>query len=64
MNVTVAPITCYYCKEGEKATFTPVRFTIHDKRGCFHVCDEHAKWRMETSMIQGHSRHCPLREGR
>jgi hypothetical protein len=31
---------------------------VHDKRGCFHVCRAHARWRSRASMMAGHH-HCP-----
>jgi hypothetical protein len=35
------------------------RHLVHDKRGCLHVCSEHAHWRTRTSLIVGHSADCP-----
>ena len=54
-------LECHYCKRDpvNRVQDVPVRITIHDKRGCFHVCDRHARWRLETSLIGGHSKSCP-----
>lgn len=59
-------LVCHYAKHPGKIRCSPfmVRITFHDRRGCLHVCDAHAKWRMETSTIQGHGQDCPLRETR
>jgi len=50
---------CYYCLGDRKAV--PAVVTIHDARGCLHVCWDHAEWRNRTSMIGGHSDDCPHR---
>jgi hypothetical protein len=38
-------------------------FTVHDLRGCVHVCWAHANWR-RTKGGGGHGQDCPLREDR
>ncbi len=53
--------TCSYCAESDGKS-EPARFTVHDARGCLHVCWKHAEWRQTTSMAGGHSRDCPHRE--
>lgn len=47
---------CYYCLHEGKEVFAHA--TIHDVRGCLHVCQKHAKWRFTTSMGIGHSPDC------
>jgi hypothetical protein len=49
---------CYYCKREDPGHSVFARFTVHDRRGCKHVCDRHAKWRMETSVLEGHASDC------
>ena len=63
-------IVCFYCAKGhamkeaglgtlalriERATVT-----VHDKRGCYHLCWAHAEWRKTTSWIGGHSSDCAV----
>lgn len=69
----VPPLKCYYCAESispehgdlyaHRETYDPRKtaalITIHDQRGCAHVCFGHAKWRMERSWAHGHSPDCP-----
>lgn len=50
---------CHYCKRDDPTHSVWAPFSIHDARGCFHVCLKHAKWRGEASMIAGHSKDCP-----
>lgn len=50
---------CYYCEVIDKKK-THAMITCHDKRGCKHVCFEHARWRMTTSWAFGHSSDCPM----
>jgi hypothetical protein len=59
---------CYYCWQGlamREADLPPgVRdalavVTLHDRRGCFHLCWAHTTWRSTTSMLGGHSDDCP-----
>lgn len=63
------PLRCYYCALPDvlgmrKPVQNSAVATIHDKRGCFHVCFEHARWRLTTSFLFGHSPDCPYyREG-
>ena len=45
--------SCYYCTTGRAATHV-----VHDKRGCWAVCETHAAWRMTTSLRVGHDREC------
>ena len=59
-------LECHYCARGEamkEAGLTePQRWsvvTLHDRRGCRHVCWPHALWRRTTSTIGGHSKDCP-----
>jgi hypothetical protein len=44
---------------------SPALVTVHDQRGCYHVCFGHAQWRLTTSWAFGHSPDCPyfLEEG-
>lgn len=54
-----APTTleCYYCLAIEgKEEFAHV--TVHDRRGCHHVCLKHLKWKLTTSWMFGHSADC------
>jgi len=51
-------LRCYYCRlEGKNDVLAHV--TLHDRRGCQHVCMAHAKWRLTTSWMFGHSPDCP-----
>lgn len=57
---------CFYCVRGEamkEAGITVpsswVLITLHDRRGCYHLCWAHAHWRSQTSAIGGHSDDCP-----
>jgi hypothetical protein len=61
MNST--DLRCYYCRqfEGKDA---PAHVTLHDKRGCLHVCMEHARWRFTTSWAFGHSPDCPFHKNK
>jgi hypothetical protein len=57
------PLRCYYCAIGvnrpdSKPFEAPAFITCHDRRGCYHVCFEHAQWRMTTSWMAGHSPDC------
>ncbi len=59
---------CYYCERGEAMKEAKldkpdrwVLVTLHDKRGCYHLCWSHALWRRTTSAIGGHSSDCPHR---
>jgi hypothetical protein len=59
---------CYYCERGEAMKGVDLippsgwaLVTLHDKRGCYHLCWPHATWRMTTSAIGGHSSDCPHR---
>jgi hypothetical protein len=55
------PLQCAYCYR-EGVIEPPVALaTIHDRRGCLHVCAKHAAWRLTTSFMLGHSQDCPLR---
>jgi hypothetical protein len=57
-------LTCFYCERGDHKPGVPARVTVHDRRGCVHCCDEHATWRLTTSMsVGGHGPECPYREG-
>jgi hypothetical protein len=40
-------------------TGSPASVTVHDERGCLHVCWDHAQWRVTTSSVSGHSPDCP-----
>jgi hypothetical protein len=53
-------LRCYYCRLDGKDTIAPI--TLHDRRGCKHVCVSHAKWRFPASIVFGHSPDCA--EGR
>jgi hypothetical protein len=62
----------HYCANGEameQALLPPGRrvaystITVHDRRGCYHLCWPHAHWRSTTSMIGGHSDDCPHKGG-
>lgn len=61
-----ANLKCYYCAlqspipNGEEPKITPAYITIHDKRGCRHVCFEHMAWMLKQSWIGGHSDDCPV----
>lgn len=50
-------LRCHYCRELDGAD-RPACVTLHDKRGCKHVCIAHAKWRFTTSWLFGHSPDC------
>lgn len=52
-------IHCFYCKRFENKD-APAHVTIHDKRGCLHVCHKHASWRLTTSCVFGHSPDCAV----
>jgi hypothetical protein len=65
-------LVCYYCERGtamREAGITiastdargrAATVTVHDRRGCLHVCWAHAKWRSTTSMLGGHSTDCAV----
>jgi hypothetical protein len=53
-------LLCYYCQIFDSKK-SPANVTLHDKRGCFHVCMKHAKWRFTTSWMFGHSLNCPFK---
>lgn len=56
---------CHYCLlEKAENPFPFQLFTVHDGRGCLHVCWKHAAWRHTTSTGRGHGQDCPLREDR
>ena len=50
-------LQCYYCHLDGKDALGHI--TVHDRRGCKHVCMTHAKWRLTTSWMFGHSPDCP-----
>lgn len=54
-----AGLLCYYCRVIDGKT-TPAPVTLHDRRGCHHACMKHAKWRLTTSWMFGHSQNCHL----
>jgi hypothetical protein len=51
-------LRCYYCQLDGKDELA--HLTVHDRRGCKHVCIKHAKWRCTTSWMFGHSPDCPF----
>jgi hypothetical protein len=53
-------LRCYYCDlEGTPAAKGTLAYvTLHDRRGCKHVCMKHAEWRFTTSWAGGHSPDC------
>jgi hypothetical protein len=59
-------LKCYYCTRKhalKEARITnppqPAQVTVHDFRGCLHVCWPRAIWRSTTSgSITGHSDDC------
>lgn len=51
---------CFYEGESLIKCGDIVRTTLHDTRGCVDVCDEHAMWRMTTSMAGGHGAACAV----
>lgn len=66
----MAQLFCYYCERGLAREHTPpvlpgkereviAQVTMHDKRGCFHVCFGHASWRLTKAFAFGHSSDCP-----
>jgi hypothetical protein len=58
---------CHYCNMGynlpDGEPYPMQLFTVHDARGCVHVCFAHAKWRREQSQMGDghHGSDCPLR---
>jgi hypothetical protein len=51
-------LKCHYCAlDGIE---NPAHITMHDGRGCLHVCVEHAKWRLTKAWMFGHSSDCPF----
>lgn len=51
-------LLCHYCQYFENKK--QIAFiTCHDRRGCHHVCFNHADWRLKKNWIQGHSPDCP-----
>jgi hypothetical protein len=61
-NAMIPPL-CWYCglvgDDGQRQRkLVPATFVVHDRRGCKHVCDEHAAWRQTTSFMGGH-KSCP-----
>jgi hypothetical protein len=69
----VTTLLCAYCKKGQAmreaglppgARATIAWATVHDMRGCMHVCVGHARWRSTTSLSVGrHSADCPFADG-
>lgn len=57
--VELAILTCYYCRQFDGKE-EPAHVTLHDKRGCLHVCIRHAKWRFAKSWLFGHSEDCAV----
>lgn len=48
-----------FCKDCERAGRKSIAFvTVHDKRGCHHLCWAHAKKREDNSFMIGHSPDC------
>ncbi len=56
-------LTCHYCARDGKPDELAV-VTVHDRRGCLHVCWKHANWRQTTSFMGGHSPDCQFHEGK
>lgn len=56
-------LPCFYCLRGVNMPQNGghvATVTMHDKRGCLHVCHHHAIWRMATSFMGGHSDDCRI----
>ncbi len=58
MSHSTNDLRCHYCKMLDNKD-VPAHVTLHDRRGCVHTCLEHAKWRLTTSWLFGHSSNCP-----
>jgi len=58
-------LRCHYCAMPDPPAGMlhnpdyPAQVTVHDPRGCLHVCWQHAIWRSTTSGGFGHSKGCP-----
>jgi|HubBroStandDraft_1064217.scaffolds.fasta_scaffold168078_2 hypothetical protein len=70
----MTPLVCHYCARGigtedganastQPAARVPATVTLHDARGCLHVCVRHAVWRFRRSFVEGHSKGCPYLKG-
>jgi hypothetical protein len=60
-------VPCFYCALDQERGDNPMAgaepvpmqlFTVHDQRGCLHVCFAHAAWRRTTSTMGGHDERC------
>lgn len=50
-----------YCKDCERDGRKSIAFvTVHDRRGCHHLCWIHAGAREHASFMLGHSSDCPF----
>jgi hypothetical protein len=60
-----ATLLCAYCLEGREDGDAPpgvparAHVTVHDGRGCMHLCISHTKKRITYSFSFGHSPDCP-----
>ena len=63
-------LRCHYCALPNPPADIPhnpdslALVTVHDLRGCLHVCWRHAIWRSTTSGGFGHGKDCPYHGGK
>jgi hypothetical protein len=53
-------LTCFDCKKLEGKPDETAFFTMHDSRGCKHLCFKHGKVKMTETAIGGHEVACPF----